>query len=102
VKQVLTLSIFLLDFQVAFFREIVPQYFRQTKLTSFKRQLKLYGFELITYGPNKGGYRNEMFSKTDADKCKNMRRVAIKAPKSSSTKNVDTRKETDDEASSSV
>lgn len=67
---------------VTFFEEVVPQYFRQSKLTSFKRQLKLYGFELINHGPNKGGYRHKLFSKKNPDLCKEMKRIAIKGPKS--------------------
>lgn len=61
-----------------FFREVVPQYFRQSKLTSFKRQLKLYGFELLTKGHNIGGYRHKLFSKKDPALCRTMKRVAIK------------------------
>jgi hypothetical protein len=79
-------DIFRIHDPVAFFRDVVPQYFRQSKLTSFKRQLKLYGFELISYGPYKGGYRHNMFSKKSAEKCREMRRVAIKTPKSSQAK----------------
>jgi hypothetical protein len=63
---------------LAFFQEVMPQYFRQTKLTSFKRQLKIYGFELLTKGCNIGGYRHKLFSKKDATLCRTMKRVAIK------------------------
>ena len=61
-----------------FFHEVLPQYFRQTKLTSFKRQLKLYGFELLTTGRNIGGYRHKQFSRNDPVLCREMKRVAIK------------------------
>lgn len=43
-----------------FFKEIVPLYFRQSRLSSFKRQLNLYGFELIANGPFKGAYVHEV------------------------------------------
>ena len=74
----------LASFQETFSRNIVPKYFRQTKLTSFKRQLKLYGFELISHGPSKGGYRHNLFSKKEPEKCRSMKRVAVKTPKSMS------------------
>jgi hypothetical protein len=65
-----------------FFKEIVPLYFRQSRLSSFKRQLNLYGFELINTGPARGGYYHEMFVKDHPELCRRMRRVAVKvAPK---------------------
>ncbi len=39
-----------------FVRKIMPYYFNQTKYKSFQRQLNIYGFQKIHYGPNKGGY----------------------------------------------
>jgi len=62
----------------AFFKEIVPLYFRQSRLSSFKRQLNLYGFELINTGPARGGYYHEMFVKERPELCRRMRRVAVK------------------------
>lgn len=61
-----------------FFKEIVPKYFRQSRLSSFKRQLNLYGFELINTGPARGGYYHEMFTKERPELCRRMRRIAIK------------------------
>ena len=61
-----------------FFKEIVPLYFRQSRLSSFKRQLNLYGFELINTGPARGGYYHEMFVKERPELCRRMRRVAVK------------------------
>jgi HSF-type DNA-binding len=37
-----------------FIRDIVPNYFNQTRYKSFQRQLSLYGFQRITVGPQKG------------------------------------------------
>lgn len=61
-----------------FFKDIVPLYFRQSRLSSFKRQLNLYGFELINTGPARGGYFHELFIKDQPELCRRMRRVAIK------------------------
>lgn len=61
-----------------FFKEIVPLYFRQSRLSSFKRQLNLYGFELINTGPARGGYYHELFVKDQPELCRRMRRVAVK------------------------
>jgi hypothetical protein len=61
-----------------FFKDIVPLYFRQSRLSSFKRQLNLYGFELINTGPARGGYFHELFVKDRSDLCRKMRRVAVK------------------------
>jgi hypothetical protein len=66
-----------------FFKEIVPLYFRQSRLSSFKRQLNLYGFELINTGPARGGYYHEMFVKDSAEQCRRMRRVVVKVVASS-------------------
>ncbi len=44
-----------------FVETIMPRYFRQSKLTSFQRQLNLYGFARITRERDKGGYYHELF-----------------------------------------
>lgn len=61
-----------------FFNEVVNVYFRQKRLSSFKRQLNLYGFELINAGPARGGYYHELFKKDSPELCRRMRRVAVK------------------------
>ncbi|GAX09390.1 hypothetical protein FisN_6Lh234 [Fistulifera solaris] len=65
----------------SFFKDIVPLYFRQSRLSSFKRQLNLYGFELINAGPARGGYFHELFVKDRPELCRRMRRVAVKVSK---------------------
>ncbi|KAG7356802.1 HSF-type DNA-binding protein [Nitzschia inconspicua] len=77
-----------------FFKEIVPLYFRQSRLSSFKRQLNLYGFELINTGPARGGYYHELFVKDRPELCRRMRRVAVKVtPKDSDPSDVSKEKE---------
>lgn len=44
-----------------FVEEIMPRFFKQTRLTSFQRQLNLYGFKRISAGPDNGGYFHELF-----------------------------------------
>lgn len=58
-----------------FFHKIVPIYFNQTKLSSFKRQLNLYGFELITHGKAKGGYYHKYFLRDEPDLARQIRRT---------------------------
>lgn len=72
-----------------FFKDIVPLYFRQSRLSSFKRQLNLYGFELINTGPARGGYFHELFVKDRPELCRRMRRVAVKVAPSSDNKKED-------------
>lgn len=61
-----------------FFKEIVPKYFKQSRLSSFKRQLNLYGFELISTGSARGGYTHESFQKDRPDLCRTIRRRDVK------------------------
>jgi hypothetical protein len=47
----------------AFVEQVIPKYFKQSKLTSFQRQLNLYGFRRIStsVGPDRGAYYHEYF-----------------------------------------
>jgi len=39
-----------------FVKKVMPNFFLQSKYKSFQRQLNLWGFERLPYGPGKGGY----------------------------------------------
>jgi hypothetical protein len=63
---------------VRFETEILPRFLpEQGKLFSFVRQLNLYGFIRINYGPDSGGYYHELFLKGQPCLSHFMRRVGV-------------------------
>lgn len=61
-----------------FVDQVMPEYFKQSKLTSFQRQLNLYGFQRLTKGPDSGGYYHELFLRGKPFLTKRMTRTNVK------------------------
>jgi len=57
------------------------QYFKQSKITSFHRQLNLYGFRRLTQGRDNGGYYNEYFLRGKPLLTRRMIRIKVKGTK---------------------
>ena len=62
----------------AFANIILVHYFNNAKLTSFQRQLNLYGFVRISNGRDAGGYYNEYFLRGRLYLCDKMTRTKVK------------------------
>jgi hypothetical protein len=60
-----------------FVTKIMPTYFKQSRLSSFQRQLNLYGFTRVSSGTDTGGYYHELFLKGRPALCVHMRRVGV-------------------------
>ena len=58
---------------------ILPKYFKHAKLTSFQRQLNLYGFKRITKGEDLGAYFHPKFQRGRKDLLNDIRRVPNKS-----------------------
>lgn len=61
-----------------FVQSVMPKWFRQTKLTSFQRQLNLYGFCRLTRGRDSGAYYHELFLRGRPFLCRGMLRTKVK------------------------
>lgn len=73
-----------------FVNKVMPQYFQQSKLTSFQRQLNLYGFtRILQSGPDKGGYYHACFLRGKKDLCSRIVRMRVKGPSSRIAPNPD-------------
>jgi len=60
------------------FVELLPEYFKLSKLASFQRQLNLYGFQRLTRGPDRGGYYHELFLREKVFLSHNIQRIKVK------------------------
>lgn len=61
-----------------FVSELLPIFFGNIKLSSFRRQLNHYGFERITHGHDKGGYYHQLFLRGMYFLAEKMVRVKVK------------------------
>lgn len=61
-----------------FVKKVLPIYFRQSKFTSFQRQLNLYCFRRLTTGNDNGTYYHELFRRDQPLLSKDMVRKRIK------------------------
>jgi len=61
-----------------FIATVMPRYFQQTKVTSFQRQLNLYGFQRLTRGRDNGGYYHEYFLRGMPFLTKSIARTRVK------------------------
>mmetsp|Transcript_13523 Transcript_13523/g.20593 ORF Transcript_13523/g.20593 Transcript_13523/m.20593 type:complete len:619 (-) Transcript_13523:252-2108(-) len=73
----------------AFVNNVMPKYFGQKKLTSFQRQLNLYGFQRLTRGRDDGAYYNELFLRGKQHLCHGMTRQRVKGTKYKAASNPD-------------
>lgn len=61
-----------------FVAEVMPRFFRQSKFTSFQRQLNLYGFVRLSTGRDCGSYYHECFLQGCPALCRRIVRRRIK------------------------
>lgn len=61
-----------------FVKVVLPKFFKQTKLTSFQRQLNLYGFKRLLNGPDMGAYYHPLFLREKQLFCKAIFRTKVK------------------------
>ena len=62
----------------AFVTQILLHYFRQSKITSFQRQLNVYGFRRIVFGRDAGAYHHKFFLRGVRHLAFQITRVGIK------------------------
>lgn len=60
------------------FVELLPRFFKLSKLPSFQRQLNLYGFQRLTRGQDRGGYYHELFLRDRVFLSHSIQRIKVK------------------------
>jgi len=60
------------------FIELLPRFFKLSKLASFQRQLNLYGFQRLTRGRDRGGYYHELFLRDRGFLAHSIQRIKVK------------------------
>jgi len=60
------------------FVELLPRFFKLSKLASFQRQLNLYGFQRLTRGRDRGGYYHELFLRNRTFLAHSIQRIKVK------------------------
>ena len=70
---------FLIHEPKVFVKDVLPKYFKHSKISSFQRQLSLYGFMRLTSdGPDRGAYYHPLFLKGRAFLCNSIQRTRVK------------------------
>ncbi|KAL7577866.1 hypothetical protein ACA910_010610 [Epithemia clementina (nom. ined.)] len=72
---------FLIHKPRVFESEIMPLYFSSNRLSSFQRQLNIYGFQRIDKGPWHGAYRHSWFVKDQPELLKKIKRYSSSSKK---------------------
>lgn len=60
------------------FVDLLPRFFKLSKLASFQRQLNLYGFQRLTRGRDRGGYYHELFLHNRTFLAHSIQRIKVK------------------------
>jgi len=71
------------------FVAILEEHFKISKVSSFQRQLNLYGFQRLTKGQDKGGYYHELFLRGKVFLSQNIQRIKVKGTKIRARSNPD-------------
>jgi len=66
-----------------FMTELIPNYFQLKKVSSFRRQLHLYGFNKVSDGPDIGAYYHAKFLREMPRLCSEIKRTANKKKRNS-------------------